>query len=51
MTMRYSHLMTEHLHLAMNKHRTPTGTNPGTTGTVSHSTVNGRMTLPCSDVL
>lgn len=26
MTMRYSHLMTEHLHRAMNKHSTFTGT-------------------------
>jgi integrase/recombinase XerD len=30
MTMRYSHLMTEHLHRAMNKYGTATGTTPGT---------------------
>jgi site-specific recombinase XerD len=29
-TMRYSHLMTEHLHLARSKHGTPTGTILGT---------------------
>jgi integrase/recombinase XerD len=33
MTMRYSHLLTEHLHLAMNKGRTVAGTNPGTAAT------------------
>jgi integrase len=31
MTMRYSHLMTEHLHRAMNKRGTLAGTIPGTT--------------------
>jgi integrase len=31
MTMRYSHLMTEHLHRAMNKRGSLTGTIPGTT--------------------
>jgi integrase len=30
MTMRYSHLMTENLHRAMNKYGTNTGTAPGT---------------------
>ncbi|MDR3387648.1 MAG: tyrosine-type recombinase/integrase, partial [Rudaea sp.] len=30
MTMRYSHLMTEHLHRAMNKHGAIAGTNLGT---------------------
>lgn len=30
MTMRYSHLMTEHLHSAMRKHEAAERTNPGT---------------------
>jgi integrase/recombinase XerD len=48
MTMRYSHLMTEHLHRAMNKYGTTTGTDPGTAASVSASASRAENSLPIS---